>query len=57
MLTSKDVLVAFFALIVLIVLTVQRRSGKSSHPATKPPDNLKSGTESDVNRDRRPGGE
>lgn len=53
MLTFKDyvtVLIAFFSLIVLIV---HRRSGKSSQPAKNP----KSGTEGDVNKDRRPGGE
>lgn len=57
MLTFKDyvtVLIAFFSLIVLIV---HRRSGKSSHPAKKLPVNPKSGTEGDVNKDRRPGGE
>jgi hypothetical protein len=54
MLTSKDFVAVSVALVVLIVVIVQRRSGR---PATTPLlAHLKSGT-SDVNKDRRPGGE
>ena len=59
MLTSKDLVAAVLpALLALIVIIGQRRSGKSRRPVTTPPPaNLKCGTESDVNKDRRPGGE
>jgi hypothetical protein len=63
MLTSKD-LVLFLAalLLTLSVVIVQRRRGKANrggHPATitPPPANFTSGTKSDGNKDRRPGGE
>ena len=57
MLTSKDFVAVLIALVILIVVIVQRHSGKSSRHATTPLPALKSGTESDVNKDRRPGGE
>jgi hypothetical protein len=58
MLTSKDIVTVLIALVISIVVIVQRYSGKSSPSATTPPPaNLKSDTESDVNKDRRPGGE
>jgi len=67
MLTSRNFVAVLIALVILIVVIVQpllqRRSGKLSHHATTPlPQaagptlNLKPGTESDVNKDRRPGG-
>lgn len=62
MLTPKD-LVAFLAplLLTLIVAIVQRRRGKMNRSTlpTAPPANTnpKFGTESDANKDRRPGGE
>jgi hypothetical protein len=57
MLTSKD-LVALLALLLgtLIVAIVQRRSHKTNRSNT-PTVNPKYGTESDVNKDRLPGGE
>ena len=61
-LNPKD-LVAFLALFLstFIVTILQRRSGKVNRStlATAPPSNAipKSGTESDANKDRRPGGE
>ena len=59
MLTSKDIIAVLIALVILIVVIVQRRSGKLSHGATTPlpaGPTLKPGTESDVNKDRHPGG-
>jgi hypothetical protein len=57
MLTSKDIVAVLIALVMIVVI-VQRHSGKSSRPVTMPlPANLKSDTGSDVNKDRRPGGE
>ena len=62
MLTPKN-LVAFLALLLvtLIVVIVQRRSSKvnrSTLPIAPPANaNRKSGTESDANKERRPGGE
>jgi hypothetical protein len=61
MLTSKDFVAVLVALVTLIVMiAVQRHGGKSSRPATTPLP-AKSGTgsdvESDVNKDRHPGGE
>ena len=55
MLMSKDFIAVLVALVIFIVVIVQRHSGKSSRPIT--PAILKSGTENDVNKDRRPGGE
>lgn len=56
MLTFKDFVAVLIPLVILVIVIVQRHSGKSNRPATTPlPANLKSGTESDVNRDRRPG--
>jgi hypothetical protein len=58
MLTSKDFVAVLVAVIILIVVIAQRHGGKSSRPATTPlPAILKSGTKSDVNKDRRLGGE
>jgi hypothetical protein len=55
MLTSKDSVAILIALVILIVVIVQRHSGR---PATTPlPANIKFSTESDVNKDRRTGGE
>jgi hypothetical protein len=49
MLTSKDIVTVLIALVISIVVIVQRYSGKSSPSATKPPHaNLKSDTENDV---------
>lgn len=58
MLTFTDI-AALITFVTLVVVAVRRHSNKSSRPATTPlpPANLKSGTESDVNKDRRPGGE
>jgi len=55
MLTSKDFVSVLIVLVILIIVIVQRHSGKSSRHATTPPPALKSGTESDVNKDRRLG--
>lgn len=58
MLTSKDIIAVLIALVIIIIVIVQQHSGKLSPPATTPlPANLKSDTENDVNKDRRPGGE
>ena len=62
MLTPKD-LISFLALLLvaLLLAIVQRRLGKLNRSTlpTAPPTNanIKSGIESDVNKDRRPGGE
>lgn len=58
MLMSKDFIAVLVSLVIFIVVIVQRHSGKSSRPITTPLlAILKSGTENDVNKDRRPGGE
>ena len=58
MLTSKDLVAILIALVILIILIVQWRSDKSSRPPTTPLlANVKSGTESNLNKDRHPGGE
>jgi hypothetical protein len=58
MLTSKDFIAVLVALVIFIVVIVQRHSGNLSRPVATPlPAILKSGTENDVNKDRRPGGE
>ncbi len=60
MISSKDIVAFLVALVILIFVIVQRHSSKTNRSdlhAPPPPANVKSRTEGNFNKDRRPGGE